>query len=58
MFSEVLDKKSIVVVESLSRVQLFAAPCTIAHQAPLSMGFPRGGCRAAVHEIAQARILE
>ena len=41
MVSEVLDKKSIVVVESLSRVQLFAAPCTIAHQAPLSMGLDR-----------------
>ena len=26
---------------SLSRVQLFATPWTIAHQAPLSMGFPR-----------------
>jgi len=25
----------------LSRVQLFAAPWTVAHQAPLSMGFPR-----------------
>ena len=31
---------------SLSRVQLFATPCTMAHQAPLSMGIP------------QARILE
>ena len=30
----------------LSRVRLFAAPCTVAHQAPLSMG------------ILQARILE
>ena len=27
--------------KSLSRVQLFATPWTIAHQAPLSMGFPR-----------------
>ena len=25
----------------LSRVQLFAIPQTVAHQAPLSMGFPR-----------------
>ena len=25
----------------LSRVQLFAVPCTVAHQAPLSMGFSR-----------------
>ena len=25
----------------LSRVQLFATPWSVAHQAPLSMGFPR-----------------
>ena len=36
----------IVVVQSLSRVPLFAMPWTVAHQAPLSMG------------ILQARILE
>ena len=29
----------IVVVQSLSRVQLFATPWTVAHQAPPSMGF-------------------
>ena len=29
--------------QSLSRVQLFATPWTVAHQAPLSMGFPRQG---------------
>ena len=28
-------------VKSLSRVQLLVAPWTVAHQAPLSMGFPR-----------------
>jgi len=28
-------------VKSLSRVRLFAAPWTVAHQAPLSMGFSR-----------------
>ena len=28
-------------VKSLSRVQLFATPWTIAYQAPLSMGFSR-----------------
>ena len=28
-------------VKSLSRVQLFAAPWTVAHQAPSSMGFSR-----------------
>ena len=27
--------------ESLSRVQLFSTPQTVAHQAPLSMGFSR-----------------
>ena len=31
----------VVVVESLSRVRLFATPWTVAHQAPLSMGFSR-----------------
>ena len=30
-----------IVVSSLSRIQLFVTPWTIAHQAPLSMGFPR-----------------
>ena len=30
-----------VYVQSLSRVQLFATPWTVAHQTPLSMGFPR-----------------
>ena len=30
-----------IAVWSLSRVQFFAAPWTVAHQAPLSMGFPR-----------------
>ena len=28
-------------VKSLSRVQLFGTPWTVAYQAPLSMGFPR-----------------
>ena len=28
-------------VKSLSRVRLFVAPCTVAYQAPLSMGFSR-----------------
>ena len=31
----------IALVESLSRVRLFVTPWTVAHQAPLSMGFPR-----------------
>ena len=29
------------VAQSLSRIQLFATPWTVARQAPLSMGFPR-----------------
>ena len=36
-----LGKWSFVVAESLSRVQLFETPWTVAHQAPLSMEFPR-----------------
>ena len=31
-------------VKSLSRVQLFATPCTVAYQAPPSMGFSRQEC--------------
>ena len=34
----------IVKVKVLSRVRLFATPCTVAHQAPLSMGFSRQEC--------------
>ena len=34
-------RKSLVVVSSLSRVRLFATPCTAVHQVPLSMGSPR-----------------
>ena len=30
-------------VKSLSRVQFFVTPWTVAHQAPLSMEFPRQG---------------
>ena len=40
---------------SLSRVQLFATPWTVAHQAPLSMGFSRQeywvGCHALLQGI-------
>ena len=32
---------NIVRVQSLSHVRIFAAPWTVACQAPLSMGFPR-----------------
>ena len=41
--------------KSLSRVQLFATPWTVAHQAPLSMGFSRQeywvGCHALLQGI-------
>ena len=36
-----------------SRVRLFVTPCTVAHQAPLSMGFSRqeywSGCHFLLH---------
>ena len=42
-------------VKSLSPAQLFATPWTVAHQAPLSMGFPRHkygiGCHFLLQEI-------
>ena len=31
-------------MKSLSRVQLFVTPCTVAYQAPPSMGFSRHEC--------------
>ena len=37
-------KKVKVKMKSLSRVQLFATPLTVAYQAPLSMGFSRQEC--------------
>ena len=36
--------KSLVKVKSLSRVQLFVTPWTVAYQAPLSVGFSRQEC--------------
>ena len=38
-----IDRKifCFVLIQSLSHVQLFATPWTVAHQAPLSMGFLR-----------------
>ena len=32
---------NVIAVYSLSHIQFFVIPWTIAHQAPLSMGFPR-----------------
>ena len=40
-YTDSLPSHSSPCVKSLSRVQLFATPWTIAHQAPLSMGFSR-----------------
>ena len=46
-------------VRSLSRVWLFATPWTVAHQAPLSMGFPSKntgvGCHFLLQEIFPAQ---
>ena len=36
-----MRKLSSLVVQLLSHVQLFVTPWTVAHQAPLPMGFPR-----------------
>ena len=36
-----MQSESKVKVKSLSRVRLFVTLWTVAHQAPLSMGFPR-----------------
>ena len=37
------SKYFVVTVQSLSHVQFFVTPWTVAHQASLSMGFPRQG---------------
>ena len=39
--SLVLSVLSTLVLSRFSRVRLFATPCSIAHQGPLSIGFPR-----------------
>ena len=38
---------------SLSRVRLFATPWTVAHQAPLSIGFSRQQYWSGVHALLQ-----
>ena len=40
-------------VKSLSRVQLFVTPWTIAHQAPLSIGFPGNSTGVDCHFLLQ-----
>ena len=40
-------------VKSLSRVQLFVTPWTVAHQAPLSLGFSRQEYWSGVHFLLQ-----
>ena len=47
---------SAVKVKSFSRVRLFATPWTIAHQAPLSMGFSRQECWSGCHFTNQAQL--
>ena len=44
-------------VKSLSRVQLFAIPWTVAHQAPSSMGFSRKGTGVGCHFLLQGIFL-
>ena len=41
------------VCQLLSHVQLFATPWTVAHQAPLSMGFSRQNIRVGCHSLLQ-----
>ena len=43
----------VVKVKSLSRVQLFATPGAVAHQAPLSMGFSRKNTGVGCHFLLQ-----
>ena len=43
----------VVAVYLLSTVQLFATPQTVAHQAPLSMGFPKQGYWTGLHFLLQ-----
>ena len=43
-------------LKSLSGVRLFAAPWTIAHQAPLSMGFPRQEKISLLQEIFPTQV--
>ena len=40
-------------VKLLCRVRLFATPWTVAHQAPLSMGFSRQECWSGFHFLLQ-----
>ena len=42
---------------TLSNVQLFANPWTAAHQAPLSMGFPRKNTGVGCHFLFQGTFL-
>ena len=46
-------KRKKVKVKSLSRVQLFVTPWTVAHQAPLSLGFSRQEYWSGVHFLLQ-----
>ena len=44
---------NVVVLQSLGIVQLFATPGTLAHQGPLSMGFPRKDYWRGLHFLLQ-----
>ena len=43
----------VVTVKSISHVQLFVTPCTVDHQAPLSMVFPGKNTGLGCHALFQ-----
>ena len=53
-----LRSSNVVVIDLLGHVHLFATPWTVAHQDPLSMGFPRHtgvGCHFLLQESSPPR---
>ena len=55
--SKKLYLKVCVCVKSLSHVQLFATPWTVAHEAPLSMGFSRKEYLNRIYTLKGERII-
>ena len=51
-----LISKLAIVAQLLSRVQLFAIPQTVAHQAPPCMGFPSKNTGVGCHFLLQSHI--
>ena len=53
-----LQLSNVAVIEPLGHVHLFETPWTVAHQDPLSMGFPRHtgvGCHFLLQQISSPR---